>query len=379
MIRRLTIVILTAALAVVPACSTEALDPTKMPMPGAYLPKDTYRVKIEFSSVLNLPGRAKVDSGGVQVGLLDRVELRGTTPIAYIDIDGGTKFPRNVRAELRQATVLGDIYIAMISPTNPAPAQLQDGDSIALADTVPAANVEDLMRSMSNLIGGGSLNTMQTTVANMNSSFPPPEELDRIHRSLAGIINDLSSNQDTIDKILTNTFPPPEELDRIHRSLAGIINDLSSNQDTIDKILTNTQAVSESFRANKGTFLRLLTEGPTKLPSLAKVVLGLSDIIVNFAEFARQLGQILDYPNFMQILSYLTPVIHSASTADTTIPVLGDKMVRTIRDRIIPFFKDGGPKYTVTDIQTPDGTLGVSPGERADSAIRNMQTMGLVR
>lgn len=81
----------------------------------------------------------------------------------------------------------------------------------------------------------------------------------------------------------------------------------------------------------------------------------------------------------MQILSYLTPFIHSASTADTTIPVLGDKMVRTIRDRIILFFKDGGPKYTVTDIQTPDGTLGVSPGERADSVIRNMQTMGLVR
>ncbi|TDZ75960.1 MlaD family protein [Mycobacteroides salmoniphilum] len=379
MIRRLTIVILTAALAVVPACSTEALDPTKMPMPGAYLPKDTYRVKIEFSSVLNLPGRAKVDSGGVQVGLLDRVELRGTTPIAYIDIDGGTTFPQNVRAELRQATVLGDIYIAMISPTDPAPARLKGGDTIALADTVPAANVEDLMRSMSNLIGGGSLNTMQTTVANMNSSFPPPEELDRIHRSLAGIINDLSSNQDTIDKILTNTFPPPEELDRIHRSLAGIINDLSSNQDTIDKILTNTQAVSESFRANKGTFTRLLAEGPTKLPSLAKVILSLSDLIINGSEFGRQIGQILDYPNIMQILSYLTPFIHTTSTADTTIPVLGDKMVRTLRDRIIPFFKDGGPKYTVTDIQTPDETLGVSPGERADSAIRNMQTMGLVR
>lgn len=200
------------------------------------------------------------------------------------------------------------------------------------------------MRSMSNLIGGGSLNTMQTTVANMNSAFPPPEELDRIHRALAGVIHDLSSNQDTLNKILTNM-----------------------------------QTVSESFRANKGTYLRLLSEGPTKLPSLAKVVLSLSDLIIKASEFGRQIGQILDYPNLMQILSYLTPFVHSASTADTTIPVLGDKMVRTIRDRIIPFFKDGGPKYTVTDIQNPDGTLGVSPGDRADSVIRNMQTMGLVR
>lgn len=45
---------------------------------------------------------------------------------------------------------------------------------------------------------------MQTTVANMNSAFPPPEELDRIHRALAGVIHDLSSNQDTLNKILTN-------------------------------------------------------------------------------------------------------------------------------------------------------------------------------
>lgn len=344
MIRSILIILFAAAFAVVPACSSEALDPTNMPMPGAYLPKNTYRLKIEFSSVLNLPGRAKVDSGGVQVGLLDRVELKGTTPVAYVEIDGDAKFPENVRAELRQATVLGDIYIAMISPKDPATTHLKDGDTITLANTVPAANVEDLMRSMSNLIGGGSLNTMQTTVANMNSAFPPPEELDRIHRALAGVIHDLSSNQDTLNKILTNM-----------------------------------QTVSESFRANKGTYLRLLSEGPTKLPSLAKVVLSLSDLIINASEFGRQIGQILDYPNLMQILSYLTPFVHSASTADTTIPVLGDKMVRTIRDRIIPFFKDGGPKYTVTDIQNPDGTLGVSPGERADSVIRNMQTMGLVR
>ncbi|MFA4080663.1 MlaD family protein [Mycobacteroides salmoniphilum] len=344
MIRRLLIILLAAVFTVVPACSTEALDPTKMPMPGAYIPKETYRLKIEFSSVLNLPGRAKVDSGGVQVGLLDRVELKGNTPVAYVDIDGSAKFPQNVRAELRQATVLGDVYIAMISPTDPVPTHLQDGDTVALANTVPAANVEDLMRSMSNLIGGGSLNTMQTTVANMNSSFPPPEELDRIHRALAGMVNDLSANQDTLNKILTNM-----------------------------------QTISESFRANKGTYRRLLAEGPSKLPSLAKVVLSVSDLIINAAELVRQIGQLLDYPNLMQILSYLTPFIHTTSTTDTTVPVLGDKMVRTIRDRIIPFFKDGGPKYTVTDIETPDSALGVSPGERADSVIRNMQTMGLVR
>ncbi|MUM19776.1 MCE family protein [Mycobacterium sp. CBMA271] len=339
---RLTALLITGGL--LAGCSTEALDPTRMPIPGAFLPKDKYTVKIEFSSVLNLPGRAKVDSGGIQIGVLDRVELRGTMPVVYVEIEGGSKLPQNVTAELRQATVLGDIYIAMIPPKEPSSERLKDGDTIVQANTVPASNVEDLMRSMSNLVGGGSLSTMQTTVLNMNKAFPQPEELDRIHRQLTGILHDLATNQDTIGSILTNM-----------------------------------QTITKNFRDNKHTFRRLLDEGPEKLPSLAKVILTVTDLIAVAGELGRQISMLLDYPNLMQILSYVTPFIQTVSTADTTIPVLGDKTVRTIRDRILPFFKDGGPKYTVTDIQTPDGTLGVSPGERADSVIRTMQTLGLVR
>ena len=48
-----------------------SLDPTRLPVPGAYTPRHAYHIKIEFASVLNLPARAKVDAGGVQIGVLD--------------------------------------------------------------------------------------------------------------------------------------------------------------------------------------------------------------------------------------------------------------------------------------------------------------------
>ena len=107
--------VLLAALAIslTAACS---LDPTRLPVPGAYSPQHAYRIKIQFSSVLNLPARAKVDSGGVQIGVLDHVQLDGTTAVAYVDISGDSRFPGNTRAELRQATPLGDIYIALVPP-----------------------------------------------------------------------------------------------------------------------------------------------------------------------------------------------------------------------------------------------------------------------
>ena len=83
---------------------------------GRLQPRPRLPIKIQFSSVLNLPARAKVDSGGVQIGVLDHVQLDGTTAVAYVDISGDSTLPGDTRAELRQATPLGDIYIALVPP-----------------------------------------------------------------------------------------------------------------------------------------------------------------------------------------------------------------------------------------------------------------------
>ena len=82
--------VLLAVMVVISAASACSLDPTRLPVPGAFTPHDAYNIKIEFSSVLNLPARAKVDSGGVQVGVLDRVQLEGNTAVAFVEIAGST-------------------------------------------------------------------------------------------------------------------------------------------------------------------------------------------------------------------------------------------------------------------------------------------------
>ena len=103
-----------------------------------------------------------MDSGGVQVGVLDRVQLEGNTAVAFVEIAGNTALADNTRAELRQATSLGDVYIALLSAGgHRSAATLRDGDTIPLRNTAPADNVEDLLRSMSNLVGGGAIGTLQ--------------------------------------------------------------------------------------------------------------------------------------------------------------------------------------------------------------------------
>lgn len=332
------------AVGVVPGCS---LDPTELPVPGSYLPGDAYTIKIELSSALNLPAKAKVDNGGVQIGVLDRVELVGSTAVAIVDVSGDVALPQNTRAELRQATVLGDIFIALFTPSTPGAGVLRDGDTIPLSNTVPADNIEDVLRSVSNLVSGGALNTLQDTVVNLNKAFPKD----------------------------------PAELTRIQRKLADVLHDLAANQNTIDEILYGAENISNSLVANTDTFDRLVTEGPDKLAGLGSVTLSVVQVIIDLAVIGRNAAPLLNpiTPDLIQMLSYVTPFIGSVATADTTVPVVADKMIGLIRDKLIPFFGKGGPKYTISGISSPDGSLGMDPAEQADEVISMMQTMGLVK
>jgi phospholipid/cholesterol/gamma-HCH transport system substrate-binding protein len=335
------------AVSVATACS---LDPTRLPVPGAFNPHHAYTVKIEFASVLNLPARAKVDSGGVQVGVLDHVQLEGTTAVAYVEINRTTTLSGSTRAELRQATPLGDIYIALLPPDardeELSEATLRDGDTIPLRNTAPADNVEDLLRSMSNLVAGGAVGTLQSTVIDVNKAFPKN----------------------------------PAELTRMQHTVSGVLNDLATNQDTIDGILSSMENISTSMAANTAVFNRLVTEGPAKLEGLSAITLAILNVVGASRDVGELGGQIINpvAGDLVQILSYLTPMIGTMATVDTTVPVLADKFVAFLRYKLLGFFRNGGPKYTVTELHPPTGREGVDPADKADAAVDAMQTMGLL-
>ena len=347
----LAVLLAAVAISLTAACS---LDPTRLPVPGAYSPQHAYRIKIQFSSVLNLPARAKVDSGGVQIGVLDHVQLDGTTAVAYVDISGDSRFPGNTRAELRQATPLGDIYIALVPPEDRSgnlsgdlpKAVLRDGDTIPLRNTAPADNVEDLLRSVSNLVAGGAIGTLQSTVVNVNKAFP----------------------QD------------PAELTRMQRTVAGVLNDLAANQDTIDGILSSMENITTTLAANTAVFNRLVTEGPPKLEGLSAVTMAILNVVGDSKDIGGLGGELINpiAGDMIQILSYLTPMVGTLATVDTTIPVLADKLIAFLHYKLLGWFRNGGPKYIVSELHPPTGHEGVDPADKSDAAVKAMQSMGML-
>ncbi len=337
--------VLLAALAIslTAACS---LDPTRLPVPGAYSPQHAYRIKIQFASVLNLPARAKVDSGGVQIGVLDHVQLDGTTAVAYVDISGDTKLAGNTRAELRQATPLGDIYIALVPPEDRSRVLLRNGDTIPVRNTAPADNVEDLLRSVSNLVSGGAIGTLQSTVVNLNKAFPKE----------------------------------PGELTRIQRTIGGVLNDLRANQDTMDGILSSMENITDNLAANTGVFNRLVTEGPPKLEGLSAITVAILNVVGDSKDIGDLGGELLNpiTGDIIQMLSYITPLVGTAATLDTTIPVVADKLIAFLHYKLLGWFRNGGPKYIVSELHPPTGHEGVDPADKADAAVRAMQSMGML-
>jgi hypothetical protein len=80
----------------------------------------------------------------------------------------------------------------------------------------------------------------------------------------------------------------------------------------------------------------------------------------------------------MQMLSYITPMIQTIATVDTTIPVLADKLIAFLHYKLLGWFRHGGPKYIVSELHPPTGHEGVDPADKSDAAVKAMQSMGML-
>lgn len=72
-----------------------------------------YSLNAVFSNALNLPMNAKVKLAGADVGQLESMVARNYTALTRLRIRDGVQLPRGSTAELRTATPLGDVFVAL--------------------------------------------------------------------------------------------------------------------------------------------------------------------------------------------------------------------------------------------------------------------------
>jgi len=153
--RRLVVGCTGAAVLVTSACSV-GLEELPLPEPG--VGGESYSLHATFENALNLPTKAKVKLSGADVGEVESMAVRDYTAVVTMRIAVGVVVEAGTTAELRSATPLGDVFVALQPPAEAATAApLGDGDTIPLSSTSAAATIEELLSTASVLVNGGAL------------------------------------------------------------------------------------------------------------------------------------------------------------------------------------------------------------------------------
>jgi phospholipid/cholesterol/gamma-HCH transport system substrate-binding protein len=196
---------LTAALlaSVVALSSCARLDVNSLPQPGNSY-RDGYDITLEFEDVLNLPDRARVELNGVTVGVVTRVTMTSRHVDVTARIGSDVAVPSDARAVLEQATVLGDIYVAINRPEagDPPVPSLPAGGRLPLTQTTSPPQLEDTLASLASFVGSGSIQRAQNTVIRLNRLTPPSDEVRRLSSRVVDDLSDLSDNIDQVDQLL---------------------------------------------------------------------------------------------------------------------------------------------------------------------------------
>ncbi|BDX33409.1 hypothetical protein TUM20985_39560 [Mycobacterium antarcticum] len=193
----------TATLLAVSSCASISVD--ALPQPGPSY-DDGYDLLMQFDSVLNLPNRAKVVLDGVTVGVVSKVALTDRDVDVTARMRRGVVVPSDIHAVLQQATVLGDIYVALERPPagatpGPAPA-LAPGAAIPVAHTTSPPQLEDTIASLANFVSSGSIQRAQNTIIRLNRVVPSSDEVRTLTGRLETDLSALSANIDTVDQLL---------------------------------------------------------------------------------------------------------------------------------------------------------------------------------
>jgi virulence factor Mce-like protein len=192
--------------------SCASINVNAIPQPGASY-SDGYDIVMKFASVLNLPERAKVVLDGVTVGVVSKMTLTAHDVEVTARVGHGVLIPANIHAVLQQATVLGDIYVALERPAGPSAPALGAGATVPLDQTTSPPQLEDTIASLANFVSSGSIQRAQNTIIRLNRVIPTSDEVRRLTTQVDDNLSALSNNIDQVDELLDGVARTAATLD----------------------------------------------------------------------------------------------------------------------------------------------------------------------
>ena len=175
-----------------------------LPLPGgkAVSSGDAITITAEFTDALNVVPRTAVMVDDVAVGQVSQVDRVGWHAKITMQVRKDLDLPANTAAEIRQTSLLGEKYVALVDPVGQQPTgRLANGDNIPLSATGRNPEVEEVLGALSFVLSGGGIGQLHTISTELNKMMNG--RTDEM-RDVLGRINTLvSALDDQKDDIIT--------------------------------------------------------------------------------------------------------------------------------------------------------------------------------
>lgn len=305
------------------ACASQGLSDLPLPAPGSTA-TGGITLNAVFSDALNLPDRAKVKLGGADVGEVTSMVARNFTAVTTLRLMPGIDLPKGSTVELRSATPLGDVFVALEPPVSvdPHAPMLKDGDTIGIDATSSAATVEDLLSSTGIVINGGALRNLTNLVNGMGKATGDQgQAFGDLIRKTNRTLGTLNARSDQISTALTET--------------SKLADKLKAQNQTISELMTSAGPATDTMSANSGEIADLvqkagdLTVLLTKFPSLGGTDTSGRSMIGDLNTLAGSFNDVVLEPNatLYKLNRIMPPVIKAFSGSGFSTRATIDRLV----------------------------------------------------
>ncbi|MVU80726.1 MCE family protein [Nocardia sp. ET3-3] len=164
---------------------------------------DGYDVTLQFASVMNLPTGADIMMDGLRFGEVGSVKVTDQAVVVTAKMKSGTHVPAEVRAVIRQNTLLGDTYIALDHDATDASKGYLTADGVVpVARTSSPPQLEDTMAVLAYFVNGGSIQKVEDAMTRINRVMPAVPDVQHLASVVSVDLHDLAQNTGEIDRAL---------------------------------------------------------------------------------------------------------------------------------------------------------------------------------
>lgn len=304
------------------ACSSTGLS--SLPLPAPSVGSGGYRLTAVFANALNLPASAKVRLAGADVGQLETMIARNYTAVTTIRIMDGVRLPQGSTAELRSATPLGDVFIALKPPADASVTTplLKDGDTIGLDSTTAAATVESVLSSAAVMVNGGAVRNLTNVINGAGKATGDQGQAfgDLIAKTNS-TLSKLTARSDQISDALTETSQLAKSLDAKNQALTEV---MAAAGPATDTLAANASTVADVVQQVGDTSNQL-----QKFPSIAGTDTSGRSVIGDANTIARSWNDLVLAPdaNLAALNRLMPPLIKATSSNAISVRASIDRLV----------------------------------------------------